>query len=406
MSGSTSTLTGKRVVLGVTGSIACFKAAQLCSTLVQAGAEVDVILTEAAQRFITPLTFQSLTRRPVYVDLYAFAPDLSSAHVTLGAQADVLLVCPASATTLSRLARGSAEDMLACTALATKAPLVIAPAMNVTMWEHPATQANVAALQERGAIRVGPVMGHLAEGISAMGRLAPLEDVLAATRYALTRRHPWIGRKVVVTAGGTQEPIDPVRYVGNRSSGKMGYAIAEAARDRGAAVTLVAAPGALPDPWGVEVRRVETAREMLDAVLAASDGAAALVMAAAVADYRPESVAAQKIKKAGTGEALELHLVQNPDILVAVHQTYGDSLIKVGFAAESRDVLEEAGRKLVAKGLHLICANDVTEPGSGFGTDTNRVTILGRDGSREDLPLLGKDAVAGRLLDQVEPLLS
>jgi phosphopantothenoylcysteine decarboxylase / phosphopantothenate---cysteine ligase len=397
-------LTGRRVVLGVTGSIACFKAAQLCSTLVQEGAEVDVILTEAAQRFVTPLTFASLTRRPAYSDLYAFTPDLSSAHVALGAAADVLVVCPATATTLARLATGSAEDMLACTALATRAPLVIAPAMNVNMWQHPATQANVATLRQRGAVQVGPVVGHLAEGISAMGRLAPLEDVLAGVRLALGRSAAWAGRRVVVTAGGTQEPLDPVRYLGNRSSGKMGYAIAEAARDLGAQVTLIAGNTVLPDPWGVEVRRAPAAREMLAAVIAACEGADALVMAAAVADFRPETVAEQKIKKSSGDAALDLHLVQNPDILVAVHRAYGDSLVKVGFAAESRDVVEEAARKLVAKGLHLICANDVTEPGSGFGTDTNRVTLLGRDGLREDLPLMSKEAVAGRILERVASL--
>ena len=394
------------MVLGVTGSIAAFKAAQLCSTLVQQGAEVDVILTDAAQKFLTPLTFQSLTRRPAYVDLYAFTPDLSSAHVTLGAEADVLVVCPASATTLARLARGSAEDMLSCTALASSAPLVIAPAMNVNMWRHPATQENVGTLEARGAIRVGPVVGHLAEGINAMGRLAPLEDVIGATRLALGRRAPWIGRRVVVSAGGTQEAIDPVRYVGNHSSGKMGYAIAEAARDRGAEVTLISGASALPDPWRVEVRRATSAREMAAAVLGACDGADALIMAAAVADFRPETVAAQKIKKSSPDAALDLHLVQNPDVLQAVHRAYGDSLVKVGFAAESRDVLAEAGRKLVAKGLHLICANDVTEEGSGFGTDTNRVTILARDGTRDDLPLLSKAEVAERLLDRVETLFS
>jgi phosphopantothenoylcysteine decarboxylase/phosphopantothenate--cysteine ligase len=252
---------------------------------------------------------------------------------------------------------------------------------------------------------VGPVVGHLAEGISAMGRLAPLEDVIGATRLALGRRAPWMGRRVVVTAGGTQEAIDPVRYVGNHSSGKMGYAIAEAARDRGAKVTLVSGATALLDPWGVEVLRATSAREMLDAVLSSSEGAAALIMAAAVADFRPQDVAAQKIKKSAPDAALDLHLVQNPDVLQAVHRAYGDALVKVGFAAESRDVLAEAGRKLVAKGLHLICANDVTEAGSGFGTDTNRVTILGRDGSREDLPLLTKAEVAERLLNRVEGLL-
>jgi len=395
---------GKRVVLGVTGSIACFKAAQLCSTLVQLGAVVDVILTESAQKFITPLTFQALTRRPVYTDLYDVLPDLSSAHVEVGMRADVLVVCPASATTLSRLAHGSAEDMLSCTALATGAPLVIAPAMNVNMWQHPATQANMTLLRERGAIQVGPVDGRLAEGITGMGRLAPLEDVVAAVRVALNKPGTLSGRRVVVSAGGTQEPLDPVRYIGNRSSGKMGYALAEAARDRGAAVTLVSGPSALAAPWGVHIERVETASEMLATILAASDGADALIMSAAVADFRPESAAEHKIKKQ-TGDALALRLVQNDDILKRVHERFGDRLIKIGFAAESRDVVEEAARKLSAKGLHLICANDVTEAGSGFGTDTNRVILLGRDGTREDLPLLAKDAVAERILDRLEQLL-
>ena len=395
---------GKRVVLGVTGSIACFKAAQLCSTLVQLGADVDVILTGAAQKFIAPLTFQSLTRRPVYTDLYDVLPDLSSAHVELGARADVLVVCPASATTLSRLATGSADDMLSCTALATRAPLVIAPAMNVNMWSHPATQFNVQRLRERGAIQVGPVEGRLAEGIVAMGRLAPLEDVLAAIRVALGRPGSLAGRRIVVSAGGTHEPLDPVRFIGNRSSGKMGYALAEAARDRGAAVTLVSGPSALAAPWGVDARRAESASEMRDAILAASDGADALIMAAAVADFRPERAAEHKIKKT-EGGALELRLVQNDDILTRVNERFGDALIKVGFAAESRDVVAEAARKLTAKGLHLICANDVTEPGSGFGTDTNRVTLVNRDGTREDLPLLAKDGVAEEILDRVERLL-
>jgi len=294
--------------------------------------------------------------------------------------------------------------MLSCTALATSAPLVIAPAMNVNMWQHPATQANMTLLRERGAIQVGPVEGRLSEGISGMGRLAPLEDVVAAVRVALGKPGTLSGRTVVVSAGGTQEPLDPVRYIGNRSSGKMGYALAESARDRGAAVTLVSGPSALAAPWGVHIERVETASAMLAAILAASDGADALIMSAAVADFRPESAAEHKIKKK-TGDALALRLVQNDDILRRVHERFGDRLIKIGFAAESRDVVEEAARKLSAKGLHLICANDVTEAGSGFGTDTNRVILLGRDGTREDLPLLAKDAVAERILDRLELLL-
>ena len=302
-------LAGKRVVLGVCGSIAAFKAAQLCSTLVQAGAEVDVILTKAAREFVTPLTFQSLTRRPVYGDLYgdvAANPSLSSAHVDVGMHADVMVVCPATATTIARLAHGLADDMLACTALVSRAPLVVAPAMNVAMWEHPATQANLATLLGRGAVQVGPEFGRLAEGVVGMGRLASLDDVIGATRAALGRGGPLAGRRVVVTAGGTHEPIDPVRYVGNRSSGKMGYALAEAARDAGAAVTLVSGPVSLGRPWGVTVLPVQTARQMADATLGACEGANLLIMAAAVADYRPEVEAERKLKR--TGDALAITL--------------------------------------------------------------------------------------------------
>ena len=395
-----SNLHGKRVVLGVTGSIACFKAAQLCSTLVQAGAEVDVILTEAAQRFITPLTFQSLTRRPVYTDLYDVLPDLSSAHVELGARADVLVICPASATTISRLARGTAEDMLSCTALATTAPLVLAPAMNVTMWQHPATQENVAALRRRGALQVGPVEGRLAEGIVALGRLAPLEDVLAAVRVALGPRGRLAGRRVVVTAGGTREPIDPVRFIGNRSSGKMGFALADAARARGARVTLITT---IVPPYPAaydEVRYVETVAEMRAAVLDACRAADVLLMPAAVSDFRVAAPAGHKLKK--TGRKLVLELVENEDFLLELR----DDLVKVGFAAETEDLIANARAKLARKRLHMICANDVTAPNSGFGVDTNRITILHADGRREDLPLLPKVEVAARILDRVEALLA
>ena len=398
-------VSGKRVVLGVTGSIACFKAAQLCSTLVQLGAEVDVILTDAAQKFIAPLTFQSLTRRPAYTDLYDVLPDLSSAHVELGMRADVVVVCPASATTLTRLATGSAEDMLSCTALATRAPLVISPAMNVNMWQHPATQQNVRSLVERGAIQVGPVEGRLAEGISAMGRLAPLEDVLAGIRVALGRPGALAGRTVVVSAGGTHEPIDPGRFIGNRSSGKMGYALAEAARDRGARVILVSGPSALPAPWGIDVRRVETAAQMGAALISAVVGADAVIMAAAVADFRPAQSADHKIKKRERN-GLDLRLEPNADFSGGIAAAGGPRLVKVYFAAETQNVVAYAADKLTRLGADLLVANDVTEPGSGFGTDTNRVTLLGQDGSREDLPLLSKDGVAELVLDRVQQLIS
>ena len=394
-----SNLGGKRIVLGVTGSIACFKAAQLCSTLVQEGALVDVVLTEAAQKFIAPLTFQSLTRRPAYTDLYDVLPDYSSAHVELGMRADVIVVCPASATTLSRLARGSAEDMLSCTALASTAPLVIAPAMNVNMWQHSATQANVALLRERGAIQVGPVEGRLAEGIVGMGRLAPLEEVLAAVRVALGRNGPLAGRRVVVSAGGTREPIDPVRFIGNRSTGKMGFALADAAADRGALVTVVTT---VPPPNAAAyaaVREVETVAQMRAAVLDACQTADALVMAAAVSDFRVAAPGAHKLKKTGGQRVLEL--VENDDFLLELR----DDFVKVGFAAETDDLIENAQGKLARKRLDMICANDVTEEGSGFGTDTNRVTILTRGGIREDLPLLTKAEVAERIWDRIQDLL-
>ena len=398
-------LAGKRVVLGVCGSIAAFKAAQLCSTLVQAGAEVDVILTKAAREFVTPLTFQSLTRRPVYGDLYgdvAANPSLSSAHVDVGMHADVVVVCPATATTIARLAHGLADDMLACTALVSRAPLVVAPAMNVAMWEHPATQANLATLLEREAVQVGPEFGRLAEGVVGMGRLASLDDVIGATRAALGRGGPLAGRRVVVTAGGTHEPIDPVRFVGNRSSGKMGYALAEAARDAGATVTLVSGPVSLGRPWGVSVTPVQTARQMAEATLAECEGADLLIMAAAVADYRPEVEAERKLKR--TGDALAITLAPNPDILATVSARFGDRLVKVGFAAETGEVTAEATRKVHAKGAHLICANDVSEAGSGFGTDTNRVTLFGRDGAVEALPMLPKSEVASRIVARAAEL--
>lgn len=395
-------LRGRRVVLAVCGSIAAFKAAQLCSTLVQAGAEVDVILTSSAREFVTPLTFQSLTRRAVYSDLYGDVrsnPSLSSAHVDVGLHAEVLVICPATATTIASLAHGFGDDMLSCTALATRAPVVIAPAMNVLMWEHPATQANIATLRARGVVQVGPVVGRLAEGITGMGRLAPLEDVIAGVRMALgtvSGSGQRTGLRVVVTAGGTQEPIDPVRYIGNRSSGKMGYALAEAARDTGASVTLITGPVSLPRPWGINVIAIDTADQMADATMAACAEADLLVMAAAVADYRPETASTVKLKR--SGDPLAIGLTPNPDILASVTRAYGNRLVTVGFAAETGPVVAEAMRKLHAKGADLICANDVSEVGSGFGTDTNRVTIFGRDGSMEALPLLPKSEVAAHIM--------
>ncbi len=391
---------GRRVVLAVTGSIAAFKAAALTSELVQLGAEVDVVLTAAAARFVTPLTFHSLTQRRVYTDLFDVLPDESSAHVRLGEQAELLAVVPATATTLARLAHGLADDLLGCVALATTAPVLAAPAMESHMWAHPATQANVATLQERGVHFVGPGAGRLASGQIGPGRLAPPDEILGHMRAVLGRDGPLAGRRIVVSAGGTQEPLDPVRFIGNSSSGKMGYAVATVARDRGAAVTLISGPASIPPPAAVELVQVRTTQEMQAAVQAAVAGADAIIMAAAVADYRPAAAADRKLKKTGAG--LTVHLTENPDIIAGVPR----SLVKVAFAAESEDLLRHAAEKLERKGADLIVANDITEPGSGFGTDTNRVTLLAPNTAPEALPQLPKEAVAAHILDRVQALLA
>ena len=395
-------LTGRRVVHGVTGSIAAFKAAALTSELVQLGAEVDVVLTSAAARFVTPLTFHSLTQRRVYTDLFDVLPDESSAHVRLGEQAELLAIVPATATTLARLAHGLADDLLGCVALATTAPVLVAPAMESHMWAHPATQANVATLRERGVHFVGPVAGRLASGQIGPGRLAAPEEILGRMRALLGRDGPLAGRRIVVSAGGTQEPIDPVRVITNRSSGKMGYAIAQVARDRGAKVTLVTAPTALHSPAGVEMRHVATVAEMREAVLSACVGADALVMAAAISDFRPAEVSDRKIKKGSDSDGMVLHLVKNDDFFLEVPK----GVLRIGFAAESENLLHNAAEKLERKGADLIVANDITEPGSGFGTDTNRVTLLAPNDSPESLPQLPKEAVAAHILDRVQALLA
>jgi len=392
-------LEGKRIIVGVTGSIAVYKAADLVSKLTQAGAEVDVILTEAGAQFITPMALRSLSGRPVYTDIFDLKAELAISHVELARHADAVVIAPVSATTLARLAHGFADNLLSLTVLATQAPVLLAPAMDSQMYENAATQANLALLKERGMTVVGPVEGRLASGRVGRGRMVETEVILGALRQMLGRDGDLAGRKLVVSAGGTQEPIDPVRYVGNYSSGKMGYAVAEAARDRGARVALVSAPVALTAPYGVELVAVKTAEEMRDAVVAQCADADVLIMAAAVADYLPAAAAAQKIKRTKGGRTLEL--VPTPDILAAVK----GKLVRVGFAAESEDLVKNAAAKLAGKGLELIVANDITAPGSGFGTDTNQVTIIDKSGKAETLPLLSKYEVAQRILDRVVPLL-
>lgn len=389
-------LQDRHIVLGVTGSISCYKAADLASKLRQAGAVVEVVMTRSATEFIAPLTFKSLTGREVVVDM--FAASETEAHVEVARRADALVVAPATANCIANLAHGQAPDMVTLTALATTAPILIAPAMDNQMWEHPATQENVATLLERGVAFVGPMEGRLASGRSGAGRLAEVPQILGALRALLGQRTGDLnGRHVVVSAGGTQEPIDPVRYVGNRSTGKMGFAIAEAARDRGAYVTIVTGPVALDTPWAIHRIDVSTVAEMQVALEQATIDSDAIIMAAAPADYRPAAPADHKLKKADGQDSLTIELAKNPDIIASL--PHGG--VRVGFAAETRNVADYARMKLPAKRLDFIVANDVSAAGSGFGTDTNQVTIFHDDGRTEELPLLSKYAVAHAILDRV-----
>ena len=393
-------LTDKTVVLGITGSIAAYKAADLVSKLTQAGAKVEVIMTESATEFISPLTIRSLTARPVVTGMFGQSLESAIEHVALAEAADVVAIAPATANVISKLAVGVADDMLTCTVLATRAPVIIAPAMHTDMFQNSITQDNLVKLKARGFIIVGPVYGRLATGTVGIGRLAEVEEIIATVKQALGRSGDLVGKRIVVTAGGTQEPVDPVRYIGNRSSGKMGYAIAEAARDRGAEVKLIIAPTSIPAPADIEITQVETALQMKEAVTQAVTQADALIMAAAVADYQPRSAAKAKIKKETAD--LSLELIRTPDILAEV----GGNLVKVGFAAESENVVENARSKLEQKQLDIIIANDITDVDSGFGTDTNKVTIINRDGKTESLPLMTKREVADKILDRVVGLLS
>ena len=415
-------LLNRRVIVGVCGGIASYKAVELVSRLQQAGVLVDVILSERAEEFVRPLTFSTMSHRPVYSDLWEPSGKAAETHIALGEEAELLAIVPATANTIARLAHGIADNMLTAVALATRAPVLLAPAMHHHMYTHPATQANLALLRERGAVVVEPEVGRLASGEVGIGRLPETAALLGAISVALARGGDLDGRRVVITAGGTQEPIDPVRYVGNRSSGKMGYALASEARDRGAHVTLISGPVALDAPYGVNVLKVETAAQMRDAVIAAVDGADVLIMSAAVADYRPAQVAEQKLKKEGRGgaqlyqmgETFSLDLVRTPDILGELSALLdGQSgkpmslqpLVRVGFAAETSDLATYARAKLVAKHLDLLVANDVGRADSGFGSDTNKVLLFHANGEMEDLPLLSKTEVAARVWDRLVPML-
>jgi phosphopantothenoylcysteine decarboxylase / phosphopantothenate---cysteine ligase len=394
-------LKGKTIILGVSGGIAAYKAAALCSKLAQAGANVHVIMTESAEKFIAPLTFQTLSRNRVAIDTFNEHDASVVQHIDLADSADLFVVAPATANVIGKLAAGIADDMLSTTYLATTAPVLIAPAMNVHMYDHPAVQHNIEVLTKRGVMFYEPGEGQLACGYVGKGRLAEPELLLAKIESLLAdeqKPKPLAGKRVLITAGGTIERIDPVRYITNDSSGKMGFAIAEAARDLGADVTVVHARVSESPPAGVRIVKAESAIEMFDAVMAAYDQTDLVIKAAAVADYRIAEISDQKIKK--SSDTMTLNLVKNPDIL----QTLGERKTRqftVGFAAETGDLARYATDKLMRKKCDLLVANDVTEPGAGFAVDTNRISIFDSSGLVEQLPLLSKRGAADRLLEIV-----
>ena len=420
-----SILSNKRIILGVTGSIAAYKAADLASKLTQSGAQVDVILTSAAEKFITPLTFQSVTGRRAYTDADLWGNEAHVLHVGLGHAADLIVIVPGTANTLAKLAYGQADTLLTVTVLASQCPLIIAPAMDGGMFDHPATQENVETLKKRGAFIIDPLEGHLASGLVGKGRLPETSELIGYIRLVLGRNGLLAGKKIVITAGGTQEPLDPVRVLTNRSSGKQGYALAQAALEMGADVKLITTPVSLTPPIGANVIKVETAKQMLDAVLRESEDCDALIMAAAVADFRPKTTAKNKIKKETGIPQIELESTE--DILKTVAGKRSERMalsrstatagiiqvereakrprVVVGFAAESQDLLQNAANKLESKGLDLIAANDISATDAGFAVETNRVTLLFADGRRETLPLMSKAKTAELILERVAILL-
>ncbi|HTP02274.1 MAG TPA: bifunctional phosphopantothenoylcysteine decarboxylase/phosphopantothenate--cysteine ligase CoaBC [Anaerolineales bacterium] len=418
-------LNGKHIVLGITGSIAAFKAAELASQLAQQAVELDVILTSAAEKFITPLTLQSVTGRHAFTEADLWGGEAHVLHVGLSHSADLLVIAPCTANTIASLAHGRADNLLTITALAARCPLLVAPAMDGGMLDHPATQANLDILIRRGAYIAGPAEGHLASGLLGKGRLIEPSELIGHIRLVLGRKGALAHRKIVISAGGTQEPLDPVRVLTNRSSGRQAYALAQAAIDAGADVTLVSAPTALTPPVGARLVPVQTARDMLEAVLHEASGSDALIMAAAVADFRPRHAASDKLKSRDGVPHIELEATQDILKVVAaarrapelgspsrtashdagIPADFVPPHVVVGFAAESRDLLDNAVEKLKAKSLNFIVANDITQADAGFGASTNRVTIISENGDREPLPLLSKAEVADAIVERIAGLL-
>ena len=389
---------GKKIVLGVSGGIAAYKAVELLRLYVKAGAEVSVVMTASAQQFVTPLTFQTLSGQPVHTELFSLYQEREIGHISLADRADLFVVAPATANVVGKAASGLADDLLSTTLLATKAPVLFVPAMNVNMYQNPLYRQNEEKLKGFGYNFMVPAVGELACGWEGQGKLPEPTAIFEESLRLLTTAD-FAGETVVVTAGPTREELDPVRYLSNHSSGKMGYAIARAARLRGARVILVSGPTCLAAPEGVVYRPVTSAQQMREAVMSALDEATILIKAAAVADYRPRQRAAAKIKK-GKENTLSLELEKNPDILAELGERKGERVL-VGFAAETGDLIANARKKLTAKNLDLIVANDVTQDGAGFDADTNIVRFLYPDGRIEELPKLAKEDVAGRLLDRL-----
>jgi len=392
------------VVLGVTGGIAAYKAVQLARDLTRLGAHVDTILTAGAQRFVRPLSFEGVTGRLAATEL--FSTEGAALHIKLGSDADVVCVAPATADLIARAAQGRADDLLTTTLLATRAPVLICPAMNDQMYSHPQTQANLRHLHEVLSYHIaGPGTGPLAAGEgSGPGRMLEPHEIVEEIGRALSAASPLRGKKVLITAGPTREAIDPVRFIGNRSSGRMGFALAAAAWRRGADVKVVSGPVALPDPYGVEVFGVETAQEMLERVSEHLPEADVSVFASAVADYRPANPSAGKLKRAEVGPEMTLTLAENPDVAGETRAVRKTGSVSVGFALETGSLVENARAKLEAKGFDLIVANEAEEEGAGFDVDTNRVVLLAADGKPEELPLLAKDEVAEVILDRVSEI--
>ena len=392
-------LTGKHIVLGVTGGIAAYKSAEVVSRLRHLGADVHVIMTKNATEFVAPLTFRTLSANPVSADTFAEPEEWNVEHVALAKLADLFVIAPATANILAKMANGIADDMLSTTVLATKATVLVAPVMNTGMWTAKATQQNVSVLKSRGVQMIGPESGKLACGDEGAGRMSEPADIVAKITEILGRTADLKGKKILVTAGSTRERLDPVRFLTNDSSGKMGFAIAEAARDRGAEVTLVKGNTTAPVPGGVRIVEIESARDMLEAMKKETPKQDVVIQAAAVADYRPAITAKTKIKKK-EGEPLTLTLTENPDIAKTIGAKKKANQVFVGFAAETDHVAAHAQAKLKSKNLDMIVANDVTKPGAGFNTDTNIATLITKDAS-EDLPIMSKRELADVILDRI-----